>query len=168
MSDHVLVSSLGWLRLIFQRTAKVISVILVSIISVAIVVSVIFRYGLNNALPWPENLAVMLLVWITFIGGSAAYFEREHVNITYLYDKMPSPLATGTLVLSESVILMFALGLVYFGYGLAISRSQYTSEVLGISLFWGEIPMVIAGVFIATEAIGRIVDALASSPEGSQ
>ena len=49
-----------------------------------IILQVIFRYVLNHSLFWSEELARYLLVWLTFLGASSAYYRKVHPGIDLL------------------------------------------------------------------------------------
>ena len=56
-------------------------VVAVFIILAVSFIQVVFRYCLNNALPWPEELARMLMVTSTFIGCGIVAREGKHLEI---------------------------------------------------------------------------------------
>src|SRR6202049_3008005 len=61
------------------------------LISAIIPWAVFTRYVLNSAASWPEPLAVLLTIVLTFIGAAAAYRLNLHMNISYFADHLPEP-----------------------------------------------------------------------------
>jgi TRAP-type transport system small permease protein len=59
--------------------------ILVLIVSV-VCIQVVGRYFLHLSLPWPEELARYLLVWLVFIGGAAAVGAGEQLVVDTLME----------------------------------------------------------------------------------
>jgi TRAP-type C4-dicarboxylate transport system permease small subunit len=59
-------------------------------ISAIIPWAVFTRYGLNSAASWPEPLAILLTIVLTFIGAAAGYRLNLHMNISYFADKLPA------------------------------------------------------------------------------
>ena len=53
--------------------------------------AVFTRYVLNSAASWPEPLAVLLTIVLTFIGAAAGYRLNLHMNVSYFADKLPAP-----------------------------------------------------------------------------
>jgi len=53
--------------------------------------AVFTRYVLNSAASWPEPLAVLLTIVVTFIGAAAGYRLNLHMNVGYFADKLPDP-----------------------------------------------------------------------------
>ena len=59
------------------------------LISAIIPWAVFTRYVLNSAASWPEPLAVLLTIVLTFIGAAAAYRLNLHMNVSYFADQLP-------------------------------------------------------------------------------
>ncbi len=60
-------------------------------LSMALIVAaqVFSRYVLNRSLFWSEELARILLVWLTFLGASVAYYRGVHPGVDVLYKRFP-------------------------------------------------------------------------------
>ena len=54
------------------------------LISAVIPWAVFTRYVLNSAASWPEPLAVLLTIVLTFIGAAAGYRLNLHMNVSLL------------------------------------------------------------------------------------
>ena len=63
-----------------------------SIMVIAIFIQVIWRYFLNNALPWPEEIARYLFCWGTYLAVAISMRGDENLRITILLDALPNPL----------------------------------------------------------------------------
>ena len=70
-----------------------VAVALVGATAVITCVAVFFRYVLNAALPWPEEVAGYLLVWISFSGAYVALRRGRHISFGALVDSMPPAVA---------------------------------------------------------------------------
>ena len=64
-------------------------VILLACLIVLTVGGVLKRYILRNPISWLEEIQALLFMWITFIGGSAAFRYASHVSIEILVDSLP-------------------------------------------------------------------------------
>jgi len=60
------------------------------LISAVIPWAVFTRYVLNSAASWPEPMAVLLTIVLTFIGAAAAYRFNLHMNVSYFADQLPA------------------------------------------------------------------------------
>ena len=83
---------------------------------------VFFRYVLNDALPWPEEAARALMIWMTAFAAPTAYRHGGFVSIDMLHDYLPPILRTIliiSLLLIAGVVLVKLLDLAidFFGRG---------------------------------------------------
>ncbi|NMB17340.1 MAG: TRAP transporter small permease subunit, partial [Firmicutes bacterium] len=45
------------------------------------------RAFLGRALPWPEELCVILLIYLTFLAAGALYKTGQHIDVDYFVDR---------------------------------------------------------------------------------
>lgn len=88
-------------------------VILLACLIVLTVGGVLKRYILRNPISWLEEIQALLFMWITFIGGSAAFRYASHVSIEILVDSLPKKI--GGLIERFDVLLQLLI-LGYLGY----------------------------------------------------
>lgn len=82
-------------------------VILLACLIVLTVGGVLKRYILRNPISWLEEIQALLFMWITFIGGSAAFRYASHVSIEILVDSLPKKI--GGLVERFDVLLQLLI-----------------------------------------------------------
>ena len=75
------------LAFLLDRTVEAAAVITLLGASLVAVMQVFFRYGLNNSLAWPEEIARMGFVWTVFLGMGLAVHRDAHLRID-LVDKL--------------------------------------------------------------------------------
>ena len=66
-----------------------ISWVLVTVMIAAIALQIFFRYVLNDALPWPEELARVMMIYIMALMTPSAYRWGGFVSIKMLMDALP-------------------------------------------------------------------------------
>lgn len=59
------------------------AVILFGFIVAIIAAQVFVRYAFNKPFPWPEELAALLLIYLTFLTADIVYKEKGHISIDY-------------------------------------------------------------------------------------
>ena len=59
---------------------------------IVIIIQVFFRYVLNNALPWPDEVARFLMLWMTGLIAPSAYRWGGFVSIDMLQRFLPKTL----------------------------------------------------------------------------
>lgn len=71
---------------------------------------VFFRYVLNHSLFWSEELARFILVWLTFLGATVAYYHGAHPGMDGFIRQLPIRAQKGAEVLVHLVSLsLFAI-----------------------------------------------------------
>lgn len=80
------------------------------------------RYVLNATPTWVEQLALLLVCYIVFLGAAVGVKEQSHLGVTLFRDALP-PLARGFVCLLGDIVLavfgavMFLAGLELFAFG---------------------------------------------------
>jgi TRAP-type C4-dicarboxylate transport system permease small subunit len=69
------------------------------------VLEVIMRYIFNNSIIWVQEFVIMIFIWITMLGASAASMTKTHVTITTFSQKLPPRWKTALQVLVSLVII---------------------------------------------------------------
>lgn len=99
------------------------------------VTQVVFRYGLNNSLPWPEEVARLGFVWVVFLGMAMAVHRDAHLRIDQI-DKLTQRLGPGMPVALRVVFIAAACAaLAHHGYEL-VSRSMGFTPALRVPIAW--------------------------------
>ena len=96
---------------------------------IVILLQVFFRYVLNNALPWPDELARFLMLWMTGFIAPSAYRWGGFVSIEMLPKLLPkfleNILVISLLVLSLIILVIgFQLGLQHIKIGWIFNSSS--------------------------------------------
>ena len=79
-----LLKSLVLLNTFILRIGRHLAWIAIGLMVVIILVQVLFRYGLNSALPWPDEAARFLMLWMTGLIAPSAYRWGGFVSIEML------------------------------------------------------------------------------------
>src|SRR5437016_6397600 len=85
------------------------------LISAVIPWAVFTRYVLNSAASWPEPLAVLLTIVLTFFGAAAAYRLNLHMNVSYFADQLPMPWRRWLELLVQLLMALIAIFMVVWG-----------------------------------------------------
>jgi TRAP-type C4-dicarboxylate transport system permease small subunit len=85
--------------------------LLTSILSM-MTLQIICRYLLGSPLKWPEELAVLLACYLTFVGVSLVHRRHGHMSFTILVDQFPPGLqkVMNLSVHILTIILFFVIG----------------------------------------------------------
>ena len=108
---------------IVLKIGRWVSIVAIGLMVLAILVQVFFRYALNNALPWPDEAARFMMLWMTGLMAPMAYRRGGFVAIDMLIEAMPKSIG-GIL----SLILLIISGGV-----LALAVSIGFNEITGFA-----------------------------------
>ena len=119
--------------------------------------NVVARYATNVSFAFTEEYSVFLLVFMTFVGASAAFAGNQHIRITFLLDRLPPALRwICELITLAATTLRFSLVLYY---GARVTSSEWyweeTTPGLGNPSWIYTIWMPILCVAILLRVLGR-------------
>ncbi|RVV97551.1 TRAP transporter small permease [Mesobaculum littorinae] len=104
------------------------------------------RYVLNDTPTWVEQLALVLVVWITFLGGAVGVWTNAHLSVDFLRAAMPAPVGRVLHWLALVGMLIFSLALAVYGGQLMLDTWGRRIPMLGIAEGVRAMPMAICGV----------------------
>ena len=99
---------------LFLRIGRQFAWIAILLMVIVILIQVFFRYVLNNALPWPDEVARFLMLWMTGLIAPSAYRWGGFVSIDLLerfLPKLVSTLLTLFLLILSLFVLVIGLDL---------------------------------------------------------
>jgi len=102
-----------------------------------ILLQVFFRYVLNNAMPWPDEAARFLMLWMTGLIAPLAYRSAGFVAI----DMLEQALSRRAALILTLVILLFSSLILIYSVGLGWSHTtgfagNFSSSSLRLPLEW--------------------------------
>ena len=127
------------------------------LISAIIPWAVFTRYVLNSAASWPEPLAILLTIVLTFIGAAAAYRLNLHMNISYFADKLP-PLPRRLLEIVVQLLMgLIAVFMIVWGSRLVeVTWYNTIADFPFLSVGVTYLPIPVGGVCLLLFIIERI------------
>lgn len=128
-----------------SQIEKFIAAILMLALAIILALSVAFRYFLNSPLSWSGEVAVFLLIWISFIGGSLGLKNKSQAAVTLLLDYCPARVKMWIAVFSQLFIIVFLVLLLTYTYtwilsdGVAFQKS--TAILLPMWIPYSAVPI---------------------------
>ena len=97
------------LRRLYESILEWIVIALMTILAVEVTVGVVFR-TIGHSLVWYDEVASILLAWLTFYGSAYAAAKRGHISCPELVAMLPpGPRLAVTIAVEALVIGFFAL-----------------------------------------------------------
>jgi len=137
--------------------------LLLAAMAFIVVLSVVFRYVLNDSLTWSEELIRYMDAWLVFMGLAVAHRIGGHVRITLLFDLTPARFRRLPEAFSEAIVLILLLVIAYFGTQLVLAnfdRNQMT-PALRIPIAWVYLAVPLGVALMALQSLERLLRLLA-------
>jgi len=152
----------------FERLLEAIVIILMSALTIIVLVAVAYRKG-GASLSWYDEIASILLAWLTYYGAALAAIHRGHIGFAGLIKAMKPGMRIPFIIFSEFCIIGFFALLAWVGVDVLIileGDSLVSLPQVPTRLTQSVIPIG-AVLFIIAEALG-IPDVLreAKKPDG--
>lgn len=98
-------------KVVFVSDAFIRSVIVVflGLMLFVICLQIFCRFALNNALPWPEEAAVYLMIWYSLLATIYVQIERGHLRLSFFVEKLPKNAQLVTNIILNMAIIAFLL-----------------------------------------------------------
>ena len=150
---------------IFQRLHRALEGILRSMtiglmigLTGVVVLAVIFR-KLGSSFSWYDEVASIVLVWLTYYGAALAALKRSHIGFDGLVLAMPPRLRLVFVVFAEVVVIAFFLVMAWTGFRVL----QVLEGDTLVSLTW--VPVQFTQSVIPIAACAFILSELVSLPD---
>jgi TRAP-type transport system small permease protein len=108
-------SAIQSLRQLVERLLEAVCIALMAGLAVVVVLAVIFRKA-GASLVWYDEVAAIMLAWLTYYGAALAALRRAHLGFPGFYDGCPPAWRVPMLILSETLVIGFFLVLAWYGF----------------------------------------------------
>lgn len=124
---------------VITRTSEVIVVTLMFAITILVSAETIARYGFDSSFYITNEVCVILLVWIGYVGCSLAIKEGGHAAFEVMQGKLSKWLQvkrSWILMLCNLLVAVFAVFLFVTGIPVTLNAIHEHAPASGISQFW--------------------------------
>lgn len=129
------------------------SVALFATLFVVFIIQISARFLLDRPLPWTDELAVILYIWVVLWAAAASVKDREQVRFDLIHDLMPAPVRRGMRLLGHLAIGLLSLLALPASWDYVSAMRQESSPVLDIPMFWVDLPFVLLLIGIALRSL---------------
>jgi TRAP-type C4-dicarboxylate transport system permease small subunit len=136
----------------------VIGCVALVLISAIIPWAVFTRYVLNSAASWPEPLAVLLTIVLTFIGAAAAYRLNLHMNVGYFANQLPEKFHKPLDLFVQFLMALIALFMIVWGERLVeVTWHNTIADFPFLSVGVTYLPIPVGGLCLLLFIIERVL-----------
>lgn len=129
---------------------------------------VIFRYLLKHPLPWSEELARYLMVWVACLAAAEAYREKKHVGVSLVVGLLPAGAQGWAERLVHLAVLALMAVIVYQGARLSWLLRDQLSPALEIPMSWPYLAVPVGGLIVGLHAAAGLVQGWGPPPPAAE
>lgn len=155
--------SIKQLRIILCRVLEFALIIAVAVLTLDVLWGVITRYVFGNQAKWTEELARFLLIWVSLLGGAAAFGEKAHLGVDYFVGLMDPAAQKIMTVLSYAAVLFMTITIFLIGGWQLVQvnlNSGQLAPALQIKMGYIYAAVPVAGIFIIVFTIEQLLETI--------
>ncbi|MCW5594103.1 MAG: TRAP transporter small permease [Burkholderiales bacterium] len=138
----------------YERFLESICILLMAALAVEVTAGVVFRYS-GHSLVWYDEVATILLAWVTFYGSALAVLKHAHMGVPEIVRMLPPGPRVVAAVVAQLCTLAFFVLLAWIGYSvLEVLATDYLVSLPEISVAWANSVIPITSVLFV---IGQVL-----------
>lgn len=127
---------------------------------VVFIIQITARFGFNKPLPWTDEAAVILYVWVILWGAAAVVPEREHVVFDLLWNSVNTRSRQVMRIVGNLLIGGLSAAAIPASWDYVHFMAREGSPVLGISFMWIFMPFVLLLIGLVIRSAWAIWEAM--------
>ncbi|WP_375159426.1 TRAP transporter small permease [Bradyrhizobium sp. RDT46] len=133
-----------------------------SVTGLLVIVAIVFyqvfgRYVLNSSPTWTENLALVLILYVTLIGAAVGVRDAGHIGMDSLLVMLPDHAREKIEIVIHVLVAAFGVAMAYNGWILGASVGTVKIPNLGLPEVIRYVPLIASGLLIVSFSIEHII-----------
>ena len=117
---------------VVTKGLEYVTILSMACITILLFVNVFLRYLFGRPFAWAEEISVLLIVWVVFLGAALVQKKDGHVAISYLFDLFPVKWKTMTLIFGNLCIC--AVLVVHLLSGINLLKLQMKGSMVSVNI----------------------------------
>ena len=146
----------------YERFLEWICIALMLALAAEVTAGVVFRYS-GHSLVWYDEVATILLVWVTFYGSALAVLKHAHMGVPEIVAMMPPRARVAATAVAQLCTLAFFVLLAWISWSiLDVMSTDMLVSLPAISVAWaysalpiGAVLFVIAQILVFPELVRK-------------
>lgn len=144
-------------------------VVLGLVMTLVVLAQVFFRFVIYLPLPWSEELARYLMVWMGMLGAVVAQRKGLHIGVRVLVERLPKPLWDRVLAPLVQLSAMAFLMIVFWqGWELTAFNATQLSPAMQMPMHLPYVSIPIGAGMLVVNFASDLLHDLWPSPAGSR
>ncbi len=140
-------------RLVGYAMAAALAVMVVFTLLQVMVRFLLTKFGILMSVPWTEEMARYLMIWIVFLGSAIACRKGQLIALEFLVDAAPEPFGRILRVCALAISLVFFAMLVWLGWHYVTGNFIERSPVMQIRMSWVYVSLPIGAVLMVVNTL---------------
>jgi len=115
------------------------------------------RYVLNATPTWVEQVSLLLVVFIGFLGASVGVHQKTHLGVSVFREMSPKPVRRIFDFLSYSILAGFGVVMTVYGYKLTVFKWSAMIPLINVTEGLRSLPIILSGVLVFLYSIGHLI-----------
>jgi TRAP-type C4-dicarboxylate transport system permease small subunit len=146
--------TLARIRNVYERFLEGVVILLMTVLALEVIVGVVYRSA-GYSLVWYDEVASILLAWLTFYGSALAAAKRAHIGCPEVMMMLPPRARLAFRMIAELLVIAFFALIAWVGYSvLDVLATDNLVSLPEISVNYTQSVIPISAVlFIAAELL---------------
>src|SRR5688572_7210839 len=150
----------------YERLLEWIAIALMAALAVEVAVGVAFRYS-GYSLVWYDEVATILLAWVTFYGSALAVMKHAHMGVPEIVRMLPSGMRIAATWLAQACTLAFYAVLAWTGYAvLEILATDHLVSLPAVSVAYAQSVIPLSALLIMVAQLLVLPEVLREARRG--
>ncbi|MFN2645914.1 MAG: TRAP transporter small permease [Burkholderiales bacterium] len=136
------------LRRRYERLLEWIVIALMAVLAIEVTLGIVYR-TIGASLSWYDEVASILLAWLTFYGSALAAVKRAHIGCPEVVAFLSPRLRVATRALASALVIVFFALLGWMGYViLEVLATDHLISLPEVEVAWVQSVIPISAVLI--------------------
>ncbi len=127
---------------------------------VVFIIQIVARFGFHKPLPWTDEAAVILYVWVILWAAAAVVPEREHVMFDLVWNSVNTRTRLVMRIVGNLMLGGLALVAIPASWDYVRFMAREGSPVLGLPFMWIFLPFVLLLIALVIRSAWAIWNAV--------
>lgn len=143
-----------------RKIANAIGGLLFLALFLTFLIQIAARFGFNQPLPWTDELAVILYLWVILWSCAFVVPEKEHVMFDLIWNSVTSATRRLMRMVGHTLIGGLSIAAIPASWEYVHFMARENTAVLGLSFEWVFLPFVLLLVSLAARSWHGLVQAM--------
>ena len=144
------------MRVWLKRGADAVGVGLFAALFLTFIVQITARFVFDRPLPWTDELAVILYVWVILWAAAFMVPAKDHVVFDLLYNTMGPRTRRGMLLVGSVMIGSLAAYAIPGSWDYVRFMAREGTPVLGLPFMWVFVPFVLLLLALVVRSVREV------------